>query len=72
MNILTLIKAFISLASSLAQYAHDKKMMDAGEAQAILEGLKDVQNKMVIARDAVANVDSVPIDKDPNNRANKR
>lgn len=72
MNILTLIKAFISLASSLAQYAHDKKMMDAGEAQAILEGLKDVQTKMAVARDAIANVDSVPLNKDPNNRANKR
>lgn len=72
MNILTLIKAFISLASTLAQYAHDKKMMDAGEAQAILEGLKDVQNKMAIARDAIANVNSLPVDKDDANRANKR
>lgn len=71
MNILTLIKAFISLASTLAQYAHDKKMMDAGEARAILEGLKDVQNKMAIARDAVNNVDSLPVSEDPANRARK-
>lgn len=71
MNILSIIKLFISLASTLAQYAHDKQMMDAGEAKAIIEGLKDVQNKMAIARDAVSNVDSLPVDDDPANRANK-
>lgn len=68
----SLIKAILSLASSLAQYAHDKQLMDAGEAKAIIEGLKDVQNKMAIARNAVANVDSLPVDDDPANRANKR
>lgn len=72
MYLASIIKAILSLASTLAQYAHDKQLMDAGEAKAIIEGLKDVQTKMAIARDAVANVDSLPIDSDPANRANKR
>lgn len=72
MNALTLLKGLVSLAASLAQYAHDKQLMNAGESRAIIEGLKDVQNKMAIARDAVANVNELPIDKDDANRANKR
>lgn len=72
MYLASIIKAILSLASTLAQYAHDKQLMDAGEAKAIIEGLKDVQTKMVIARDAVANVDSLPVSEDPANRANKR
>lgn len=47
-------------------------MMDVGAAMAVVEGLKDVQEKMAIARDAVANVDSLPIESDEANRANKR
>jgi hypothetical protein len=72
LNIASIIKLFLTLASSLAQYAHDKKMMQAGAAMAVVEGLKDVQEKMAIARDAIADVDSLPISQDPNNRANKR
>lgn len=72
LNIASIIKLFLTLASTLAQYAHDKKMMDVGAAMAVVEGLKDVQEKMAIARDAVANVDSLPIESDEANRANKR
>ena len=72
MVIASIIKLVLSLASSLAQYAHDKKLMDAGEAKAILEGLKDVEAKMAIARDAVANVDSLPVSEDEANRANRK
>lgn len=69
---LTLIKLFLSFANALMQQARDKQLIDGAVAQASLESLKDVQNKIDMARDAVRNVDSVPVDSDPNNRANRR
>jgi hypothetical protein len=72
MNYLALLKGLVSLVSCVAKYFSDKQLIDAGVAKATLEGLQDVENKMAIARDAVASVDSLPIDKDPANRANKR
>jgi hypothetical protein len=36
LNIASIIKLFLTLASSLAQYAHDKKMMEAGAAMAVV------------------------------------
>jgi len=69
MNALTLLKGLVSLVTSIAQYMHDKQLIEAGVAKATLEGLQDVQSKIAIARDAVANVDSLPVNKDPANRA---
>jgi len=54
------------------QNARDKKLIDGAIAEQTLKGLQDVQDKIAMANDAVRNVDSLPIDKDPNNRANKR
>lgn len=72
MNYLAILKGLVALVSYVAKYFSDKRLIDAGVAQATLEGLKDVQEKMAIARDAVANVDSLPVDKDPANRKRKR
>lgn len=72
MNYLAFLKGLVTLVTSIAQYMRDKKLIDAGVAQATLEGLQDVQNKMAIARDAVARVDELPIDQDPANRAKRR
>jgi hypothetical protein len=69
---LTLIKLFLTLANALLQNARDKKLIDGAIAEQTLKGLQDVQDKIAMANDAVRNVDSLPIDKDPNNRANKR
>jgi hypothetical protein len=71
MPIVTLIKLFLSLASSLAQYAHDKQMLDAGAAQSVLKGIEDANTAIASANDARAHADSVPVSKDPNNRDNK-
>lgn len=72
MNYLALLKGLVSLVTSIAQYMHDKRLIEAGVAKATLEGLQDVQNKMAIARDAVDRVDELPVSEDPANRANKR
>lgn len=72
MNALTLLKGLVSLVTSIAQYMHDKRLIEAGVSKATLEGLQDVQNKMAIASDAIANVDSLSIGEDTANRANKR
>lgn len=69
---LSILKLVLIIAITMLQQARDKKLIDGALAEASLEGLKDVQNKVAMARDAVRNVDSLPVDKDPANRANKR
>lgn len=66
---LTLIKLFLTLANALLQNARDKRLIDGAIAQQSLEALKDVQNKIAMANDAINDI--VPLDQDPNNRANK-
>ena len=70
MPVITLIKLFLSLASSIAQYAHDKQLMDAGENKAILEGIKNANDAIARANVARANANKLPVSKDPNNRDN--
>lgn len=72
MDFLVLLKGLVTLVNSIAKYLSDKQLIEAGVAKATLEGLQDVQDRMAAARDAIANVDSLPVDKDPANRANKR
>jgi hypothetical protein len=72
LNIASIIKLFLTLASSLAQYAHDKKMIELGESQAILNGIKDANDAIARAKEAVSKVNELPIEKDDLNRANKR
>lgn len=69
---LTLIKLFLTFANALMQQARDKKIIDGALAQESLEGLKDVQYKIDKANSAIRDVDSLPVDKDPANRANRR
>lgn len=69
---LTLIKLFLTLANALLQNAKEKRLIDGAIAEYTLKGLQDVQDKIAMANDAIANVDELPLDQDPNNRANKR
>ena len=69
---ITLIKLFLTLANALMQDARERRLFNAGIDNANLQGLKDVINKINMANDAIANVDSLPIAADPANRANKR
>lgn len=72
MNILSIIKLFMSLALSLTQYAHDKKMMDAGAAESVLKGLNDANDAIARANLAREKIDDISIEEDDANRANKR
>jgi hypothetical protein len=67
----TLLKALLTLASSLASYMHDKKLMDAGAAQAILKGVNDA-NEAIATANAARNAHSVPESTDPDNRNNQK
>jgi hypothetical protein len=70
MNYLAILKGLIAIVHSFANYLNNKQLIDAGIAQATLEGLKDVQIKIAMANDAVRDVDSLPISEDTANRAN--
>lgn len=68
---LTLIATLGKILAACIQYAHDKSLMDAGAAQAALKGLKDANDAIANANSARANADSLPIESDPDNTANK-
>lgn len=72
MNAIAILKLFLSLASQIATYINNKKLMEAGEAKAILEGLKEADSIIAKAKEARVNAHTVDINKDENNRANKR
>ena len=72
MNYLAILKGLIAIVNSFATYLNNKQLIDAGIAQATLKGLNDVINKINMANDAIRDVDSLPIEQDPANRANKR
>ena len=69
MNYLAILKGLIAIVHSFANYLNNKQLIDAGIAQATLEGLNDVKNKIAMANDAVNDI--VPLNKDVNNRANR-
>lgn len=71
MPIASIIKLLLTLASSITQYAHDKKLIDAGAAQAILKGINDAEDTIKRANNARANANSVPVESDPDDRANR-
>jgi hypothetical protein len=71
-SLIKLVNIFLSLASSITQMIHDRDMMEAGEAKSILEGIKNVQNKVAIAKSAAANANKLPVSEDPNNRDNQK
>ncbi len=47
-------------------------MIELGESQAILNGIKDANDAIARAKEAVSKVNELPIEKDDLNRANKR
>jgi hypothetical protein len=75
MDLLALLKAIVGLASVLANYMNNKKLMDAGEALAILEGLEHAKQTIRKATEARASAladfdkrDGLPNESDPNLR----
>ena len=68
---LAILKILLELASLTAKYLHDKRLMDAGKAQAIIESLEHANNQIRAANDARNHVDSLPMSKDENNRDNR-
>lgn len=75
MNWLALLKGLLSLSNSLTEYLRNKQLLEAGEAQAISEGLQNAQVAIKKAREARNNAvrefdkrDGVPDDEDPNLR----
>lgn len=70
MNALTLLKGLVSLVTSIANYFRDKRLMEAGAAEAILKGLNDANDAIARASVARSNADKLPVESDPNNRDN--
>lgn len=75
MNSMAILKILLSLASSVAQYMQNKQLLEAGKAQAILQGIKDAREITKTANaarsDAVAKFDEragLPDESDPNLR----
>lgn len=75
MNGLAVLRALLSLASSLTTYLQNKQILEAGEAKAVSEGLKNAQNAITKAHKTRYNAnrafderDGVPDDQDPNLR----
>lgn len=65
---IAILKLLLELASLTAKYLHDKQLMDAGAAKAILESLNEADNQIRIAKRAMDNANSVPISQDEFNR----
>ena len=70
MNIVGLLKLILSLASTLAEYAKNKQLMDAGASEAILKGVRDADDAIRRADSARNNADNISPVIDPNNRDN--
>ena len=70
MNILSLISGLISLASAIAEYAKNRQLIGAGEAQALnrvlAEGLSAIERAQAARRVVRHDVDSMR--NDPDNR----
>lgn len=72
MNFVAILKLVLGLASKLAEYISNKRLMDAGAAEAILKGLRDADDAIARADRARADFNSVPVDSDPQNRRNRK
>jgi hypothetical protein len=62
----------MSIVNSYLTHLNNKDLIDGAMAKAMLEGLKNAEDKINLANDAIANVDSLPIEDDTANRANSR
>lgn len=71
---LTLLKALLSLASSVASYLHEKQLIDAGHSKAIAESSNAALDAVKKAQDARNSLSSTPDDimSDDANRDAKR
>ena len=75
MGWLATLRALVGLCASLTTYLHDRKLIAAGEAQAISKGLIEAQINVAKARKArieaqrrFDDADGVPDNNDPNLR----
>lgn len=75
MGWLGLLRTLLGLTASLTSYLKDKQLIEAGEAQAIAEGLHDAQVAVAKARrarraavDKFNKRDGLPDEDDPNLR----
>ena len=66
---LATLKVLLSLAFIVAKFVKDRQLMDAGEAQAVVDYIKGADDAINRARTARA-ADSVPARDDPYNRDN--
>lgn len=65
-------KALFSFGAEVAKLLSLNRTLKAGQAEEKVEAQNEYIAKEAIADNAIANVDSLPIDADPANRANKR
>jgi len=69
-SILAILQALLSIAGTLSEYAKNKKLMDAGAATSVAEGLKNAMGAVEKARalrDSVKH-DADSVRNDPDNR----
>lgn len=59
---LTLLKLLLSIASAVATHVRDKRLLAAGEAEAVLRGVREADDAIRRARAAAARVDELPDD----------
>jgi hypothetical protein len=71
-NFVAILKIVLGLASKLAEYVKNKQLMDAGASEALLKGLRDADDAIARANSARANVDSLPVESDPQNRSRSK
>ena len=70
--LLGVLNTSLGLAKQVAKIVHNNKLMDAGEARAIVKGLEDVENRIenALARAADLSHDADSVRGDDANRAN--
>lgn len=69
---MTWLKLIIGLFSAIATWVNNKRIADGAKAELELEKLNEANDKIAIANDARSNVDKLPMESDPQDRANKR
>lgn len=70
---LTLLKLLLSIASAVATHVRERRLLEAGAAQAVLKGVRDADEairRARAARDAVRD-DPDSVRDDPYNRDNR-
>ncbi len=72
MGLFTILKGLLGLAGAIANYIKDKQLIDAGQAIAISNTLKEANEQIVKADNARRNVDVSRVHDDPNNRDNPK